>query len=116
MMGVPLGYETGAYRNGYAPPDANAHTKARELLRSKLNDVQRKCFDRWRFFFITKAEREYKVEERGVSFWDGEKRYDLCIAPANKHEMPIWDTMLALKLAIETDEEEFLKTANKFPA
>lgn len=99
-----------------AGPDEKASVKARELLRSKLNDIQRRHFDRWGYFYVTaKSGKDYKIEASGVAVSDGKHRERLCIAPQGHYELPVFDTMLALKLAIEADEDEFLKTANHFP-
>lgn len=97
-----------------AAPETKAQVKARALLRSKLNPGQRRCFDKFGHFFVTgESGTVYKIGYGSVYTSDGES---LCVYPENKSDIPIWDTMLALKLSIESDEKNFLKTANHMEA
>lgn len=96
-------------------PDDVAIAKARVVLRDKLSDAQRRCFDKHGFFFtLSPSGKRYKIGAHFVRYIeDGEHETGLCVYP--KESMPVYDQMLAIKLHIETNEDKFLETANKFP-
>ena len=95
--------------------DVTAFQRARELLRRKLSEAQRKCFDRYNHFYVVAASgRRYRVADHSLGYIDDNGKYvGLCVYP--KESMPEFDKMLAWKLYIESDEEGLLRTANKIP-
>lgn len=106
--------------NPYGRSFAQVHTesevaraRAISLLRSKLSDAQRRCYDKHGFFFVVAPSgRRYKIARGWVKYIeDGEREISLCVS--SQGTMPEEDQMLAKKLHIETNEDEFLATANK---
>lgn len=97
----------------------NAIAKAFALLSSKLSPAQLRCLNKKGFFYVIGGSGDqYKIECHTVCRYNGVKSERLCVYPEHKSMeefLPVYDNMLAIKLAIEADEEEFLKRANHFP-
>jgi hypothetical protein len=107
-----------------------AQDRARELLLSRLDPDQRRCFERHGYFFVRvdlqgtvdsvtgASHRLYKITNGGRS---GNIREvdpftlveitSYCIHPQD-FDLPQYDVMLAQKLSLEHDHAGFLKTAN----
>lgn len=92
--------------------------KARELLVSILDDVQRQEFEQDGFFHVhtRDGERTYRLGTRvhpmRVKGEDG-RRFSYCIHPLE--HFPADDTVAALKLLLDHDEDAFLEIANATP-
>jgi hypothetical protein len=89
---------------------------ARELLLSHLDEEQTEEWQRCRRFHVQTAngERTYRIRE-GITgnirlIREGQEVEEYCIHPSG---YPIEDTLLTQKLLLETDEEEFLRIANR---
>ena len=94
-----------------------ASKRAHELLLSHLTPKQRESFERNRFFVIEggKSKKKYRIRDTGhlvanidVLDNDGMRVRGLCGHCAG-HDIPLYDSLLAQKLMLETSEEEFLK-------
>jgi hypothetical protein len=99
-----------------------AHRRALALLEEHLNEEQQEEFKRTNCFFVTGQKtgtlyffsgddgyvyRDIK-SEKGTWY-----RSIMCINPDREFQpLPIWDALLAKKLLIEVDEEQFLAVAN----
>jgi hypothetical protein len=96
--------------------EEEALARAERLLLSCLDEIQRDRFQKERVFeVIGRSRRRYLVEygwAGNVKILDetGKAVTKLCIHPVRP--VPVPDNLLAQKLMIETDEEQFLKTAN----
>jgi hypothetical protein len=95
-----------------------AERRAEALLRRQLNDVQVAEFDRDRCFTVLSrdGQRCYlirKGHERNIECLDsvGQRLHRLCAHP--QAYLPDYDHMLAQKLALEADEDAFLRLANR---
>jgi hypothetical protein len=95
-----------------------ATQKARELLLSYLNDIQRAQFEKkgeftvrspWGTRFLIMAAGHLNIYRLGP----GDKRLARYCVVVDAH-VPVYDTMLAQKLLIETDPIKFHETANVF--
>lgn len=95
---------------------AEADEKAKKLLEECLDEEQKKTFRKDSFFlFEVKSGNRYKINKgcsRNIQQVDKEGKVlrHLCIHPRNN--VPVYDTMLAQKLALEAEEEKVLKVAN----
>jgi hypothetical protein len=100
-----------------------AHRKAEELLATHLAPEQREQYRREKKFeVILKARfglgssRRYRVEHGwsgNVYLLDKDGRAIERFCIHHRESVPVPDLMLAQKLMLETDEEQFLKTANR---
>jgi hypothetical protein len=107
----------------YRPPQAtlSVNFRARELLLSKLTQEQRETFERNNWFVVTggKTNTRYRLEGHtliaNIVVLSGDNAaYRLC---GHCHRsLPMSDHLLAQKLMLEYDEEEFLKIANRHAA
>jgi len=91
-----------------------ANEKAEELLRSLLTEEQIKKLETEDWFPVVVNDKEYRIERgsRGnVVRIDKHKKYRYCIHPTEL--VPDADTMIAQKLMLESNEEQFLKIANR---
>lgn len=94
----------------------SAQKLALQLLKEVLTRTQLEAFEKNKCIPVDAPSGTKYVIERGVagnvySIKDGKRMERLCIHPADS-EIPIEDVMLAQKLLLETDEEEFRRIAN----
>jgi hypothetical protein len=97
---------------------AAARKRAEELLITHLTDAQRSDLKRDGFFFVeSQLGKRYRIRKGREGNVDrycdkGEKIVGkLCIHP--QAYVPDFDTMLAQKLMLEHNEQEFLRVANE---
>lgn len=89
--------------------------RAEELLLGQLSEEQKHdMLTRGHFFLLTKSGRRYRIARRthgNIVLLDGQDRAvtQYCAQPNN---VPVDDAVLAQKLALELDEESFLRVAN----
>lgn len=96
-----------------------ARQRSRELLLEHLTDAQRETFEKNQWFVVQggKSKKEYRI--RTSSGYTGnidEMRSDKVVARWCFHasyEIPEYDHYLSQKIALELDEERFLKIANR---
>lgn len=94
---------------------AEAKAKAESLLKSCLNPQQLEELERFNFFHLYVGNKKYRIV-RGragnvkLINEQGSIVKTLCCHP--KDRVPDADTMLAQKLMLETNEQEFLRIAN----
>ncbi len=94
-------------------PPPEAHVRANAFLESFLDDEQRAQFREVRSFDVTVRDRTYRISGGSVyRFTKGNGRDKYCIG-TRRHYVPDADNMLAQKLLLETNERQFLRTANK---
>lgn len=95
-----------------------AERRAEELLKSNLSEEQQNDFEKNGWFLIDAASgKKYRIKrarEGNVELLnpDGTRKARYCAHP--KIPCPNPDTMLAQKLMLETDEDNFLKVANRW--
>jgi hypothetical protein len=90
--------------------------KAKRLLTSLLTDEQEQALEEKGSFDLTVGDRIYRVAPgRGVTRIgaDGKADESYCIHPDGSLGLPVEDWAIAQKLLLETDEEAFLRIANK---
>lgn len=99
----------------------DAAKRAHELLLSHLTPKQRETFERNRWFIVEggKSKKKYRIRDAGhlvanidVLDNDGMRVRGLCGHCAG-HDIPLYDSLLAQKLMLESSEDEFLKIANQ---
>jgi hypothetical protein len=88
--------------------------RARRLLARNLNEAQQRTFSKGGFIDVrSSGGRVYRLALSGsVARFSKDETYlseYYCIGPTRP--MPLEDRLLALKLTLETDEEQFLETA-----
>lgn len=91
-----------------------AEAKAKDLLMNYLSVEQREEYERHqRFHVITKAGKLYRINKGSHGniklIEEGAAVESLCVQPRG---VPDFDSMLAQKLWLETDEEQIRKVAN----
>lgn len=104
---------------GWKPPGTErARRRARKLLLSMLDARQRREFEAHGYFHVhvhtAEGERRYRVRDyKGVERVDdcGRVLRRYCIHPPP--DFPEEDTALAQLMLLETDEAEFLRSANE---
>lgn len=94
-----------------------ASRRAKALLHKYLTKEQRQELRGTQAFRVSDRDgRQYLITEGtagNVYFLvGGEERYRLCVVARGHLPIPVYDLMLAQKLLIETDPEQFLKLAN----
>jgi len=91
-----------------------AEVKAKELLLDLIGDDQLEVYERTGRLFVRGKKNDYIVQKKGyVKKVGKDKVVDLCIHLSNKTKYPETDNVVALKLLIEGNEKEFIKTAHK---
>jgi hypothetical protein len=93
--------------------------RSRELLLANLTKVQRETFVRNNWFVVVggKTKQSYRIRTNGgaagnIDVLNGNKvSHRLCCHCSN--DIPLHDHHLAQKLALECDEDRFLKLANR---
>ena len=97
-----------------------ARERAKTLLVRHLNPEQQQCFNRQGHFFVRgRSGAMYRVRQGRTGNVDvlddkGRLSHKLCAHPNTI--VPDFDTMLAQKLALEHDDIEFAKVANRHVA
>lgn len=95
-----------------------ATARSIELLRDWLTPEQRADFDETKSFEVVGgcSGRRYRVKWGYMMNVDEEDGGAICFAPIGAgSEIPVGDVMLAQKIALETDESEALRIANRRP-
>lgn len=92
-----------------------ATRRARQLLQANLNKDQRKQFKKHGWFFVDGNKSRYRVKKGRVANVEvleanNTVKHRLCAHPGAS--VPDFDTMLAQKLMLENQEDEFLRLAN----
>jgi hypothetical protein len=94
-----------------------ANSRAESLLKAFLDRNQQQAFEQHRYFEVLSGDgkRRYRLTEGwagNVQVFDDNDRHveTLCIHP--RVHAPMGDHLLAQKLMLETDEEQFRRTAN----
>lgn len=94
-----------------------ANGRADALLKSMLNDTQRKNLEEVSVFLVkSESERMFRIRRGGGvdELNEDDKviaRY--CIHHSWEDKLPVADTMLAQKLMLEMSEAEFMRIANR---
>lgn len=91
-----------------------AHERSMRLLRSALSERQREELARGYFEVCAPSGRRYRVYSDSASgnVQEHDDRGHLSTYCAHPVGVPLGDQLLAQKLMLETDEEEFLRVAN----
>lgn len=101
-----------------------AKAKSRELLLSHLTKEQRETFEKNHWFTVEggKTQQLYRIRSTGISGnidvlegRPGKVTHRLC-CHLRDVSVPLYDHILAQKVWIERDEEQFLRTANRHAA
>lgn len=102
----------------YTPEEILAEERAEKLLRQNLSFIQLVEYSTHGYFHCTIGPHRYRVNKE----WSGNVElrtvdnhggyYKFCIHP--EIDTPYADNMLAIKLMLETEEDEFLRIANKW--
>lgn len=100
-----------------------AETRARDLLLQHLSPEQRSTFKRHKWFVVEggRTGKRYRVRDLGhlrgnVDVLDGERVDHRLCGHADQNVVPLEDNLLAQKLMLEADEDEFLALANRHAA
>jgi hypothetical protein len=100
-----------------------AQTRARDLLLSHLTSKQRTTFKKNRWFVVEggRTRRRYRVRAdldliANIEVLEGNRVSHRLCAHADIARYPHSDHLLAQKLMLEHDEDEFLKVANRHAA
>ncbi len=102
-------------------PEARAYKRAEQLLKSMLTKPQRDELRRFgRFTIVGPSGTRYRIHRsdvRNIYVLDqkGNRNHRLCWYMIGR-KIPQADQMLAQKIMIEADEEEFLRVAEVWPA
>lgn len=90
-----------------------AESVAQELLLDLIGEERLKVYEQTGRVLVHGRKFDYIVQKSGyVRKIDKDKVVDLCVHLRQQTKYPPTDNVIALKLAIEGDEREFLKTAN----
>jgi len=107
------------YAEEQARRSQEIRARAEELLKQHLSEDQQQQFERDREFIVVGSRgTRYKIRENRGSVVanisvlkdDGSEGHRLCCHPRDC--LPIADVMLAQKLWLESDEQQFLRVAN----
>ena len=105
-------YEEGARKR--REERASAEKRALELLVSALTPEQAACYQERSYFDLKCGETVYRIRKGSVRnievIQKGRTVKVLCAHPNGG--LPVHDVVLAQKLALETDEQSFLRVAN----
>jgi hypothetical protein len=100
-----------------------ARKRAREWLLSLLTPDQREVFQRNKWFVVEggKTKRRYRIRAdnylvANIDVLDGDVVTHRLCAHSDLSELPLEDHLVAQKLMLESDEDEFLKIANRHAA
>jgi hypothetical protein len=91
-----------------------AEEVAQQLLASIIGEEQLKVYNETGRLMVKGEKADYILQKGGlVKMVEKDKIVDLCIHLRDKMSMPPTDNVVALKLMVEAEEDEFLKTANR---
>jgi hypothetical protein len=100
-----------------------ANERARGLLLEHLTPEQRTTFEQNKWFVVVggKTGKKYRIRDKGdlvanVDALDGERVTHRLCAHAPSGSIPLGDQLLAQKITLEFDEDEFLRKANRHAA
>ncbi len=86
---------------------------AQRLLEDLISPEQSEVYKKTGRLVVKGRQFDYVIEkDRGVYQVDKDKVIDLCIHLREKYKFPETDNVIGLKLLIEGNEREFLRTAN----
>ena len=90
-----------------------AEDKAKQLLLDLIGEEELKVYEETGRLFVKGNKYDYVVRRHGgVERIEKDKITDLCVHLKNSYSYPKTDNVIALKLAIEDDEDNVLKLAN----
>ena len=90
-----------------------AEITAQALLEDLISEKQLKYYKETGRLIVKGRESDYVIKKEGGVFKvEKDKITDLCIHLREQYKYPRTDNVIALKLLLETDEQQFLKTAN----
>ena len=90
-----------------------AEAKAKDLLLDIIGKDELVVYEETGRVFVKGRKHDYIVQREGfIQQIDKGKIQDLC-ASINKNKYPLTDNVVAMKLLIESDEDQFLEIANK---
>ena len=94
-----------------------AETRAKDLLLDLIGEDQLKIYEETGRLFVKGYKYDYVIKRDkvigGLERIEKDKITDLCVHLASKFKCPKTDNVIALKLAIESDEDNILRLANK---
>jgi hypothetical protein len=91
----------------------DAETKAKELLMDLIGDEEIKVYEETGRLFVKGRKHDYIVNKGGfVQQITKDKMIDLCVHLEDRYAMPETDNVIALKLALEAQEDKVLEMAN----
>lgn len=99
-----------------------AESKAERLLRALLTPQQLSDYENKRCFYLQVNNELFRIDYgstgnvKRINPENGEILESYCIHPSFRNSVPVQDVMLAQKLLLETDPEQFKKTANRWQA
>ena len=92
---------------------AEAEAKAKDLLLDIIGENELAVYEETGRVFVKGKKNDYIVQREGfVQQIQKGKIQDLC-AHINKNKYPLTDNVVAMKLLIESDEDQFLEIANR---
>lgn len=90
-----------------------AEARARNLLLDLIGEDELKVYQETGRLFVKGNRYDYIVRKTGtIQRIEKDKLTDLCVHLASNHKCPKTDNVIALKLALESDEDEVLQLAN----
>lgn len=93
---------------------ANADERAKALLMDLIGPEQLARFERTGRLWVRGKKHDYIIPKEGfIKRVEKEKIIDMCVHLENKTKFPAVDNVVAMKLALETDEETVLEKANE---
>lgn len=90
-----------------------AEVTAQELLMELIGENELEVYKETDRLFVKGRKYDYIIRKgQGVQRFNKDMVSDLCIHLKERYRYPATDNVIAMKLAIEADEERFLKLAN----
>lgn len=103
--------------NEHREEKEEAENTAKALLLDLIGETELKVYEETGRLFVKGRKYDYIVQRRGkVMRIEKDKITDLCIHLAARYRFPETDNVIALKLAIEADEDFVLREANNHGA
>ena len=97
--------------------EQKAEIKAQQLLLDLIGEDELKVYNETGRLFVKGRNHDYIIQRdrliNGLQQIQKDKIVDFCVHIQNKFNCPKTDNVIALKLAIENDESEVLKLANR---
>ena len=90
-----------------------------ELLLSALSPQQRVEYQEKHHLTLIIGDKRYRIHKGrtgNIQLLDGQDKVIKCFCIHPREQCPLDDNVLAQKLLLETNEEEFLRVANHLPA